>query len=109
MVRTSRQFEELLIDCAGALRDGRIPTFVKSLTHEEAQIIAGCNDFAAAARIVRLLNSAAFGDHIVNSDQERFISRVNAKILSRLRPFNMPPRGSRGAHAKSSTQPKRIG
>jgi hypothetical protein len=85
-----RGIEQLLIDCAEALRDGSIATFLKSLTHEEAQIIACSDDFTAAARVVRLLNSAAFADRTVSANEDLFLSRVNARILSRTSP---PPKG----------------
>ncbi len=76
-----REIEQLLIDCAEALRDGSMATFLKSLTREEAQIIAFSDDFADAARIVRLLNSAAFADHVARANEDLFLSRVNARIL----------------------------
>jgi len=85
MVRTSRHIEQLLIDCAEALRDGSIATFLKSLTREEAQIIACSDDFTAGARIVRLLNSAAFADHAASTNEDLFLSRVNARILRKTR------------------------
>ena len=93
MVRTSRQtcpeqgreIEQLLIDCADALRDGSLATFLKSLTREEAQIIASSDDFMAAARIARLLNSVVFADHLAGVNEDLFLSRVNARIKGRTR------------------------
>lgn len=93
MVTTSRHtcpeqgrgMEQLLIDCAEALRDGCIATFLKALTREEAQVVACSDDFAAAAGIVRLLNSAAFADHVASANEDLFLSRVNARILRKTR------------------------
>jgi len=93
MVRTSRQtcpeqgreIEQLMIDCAEALRDGSMATFLKSLTREEAQIIAFSDDFMAAARIARLLNSVVFADHLAGVNEDFFLSRVNARIKGRTR------------------------
>lgn len=93
MVRTSqhtcpeqgREIEQLLIDCAEALRDGSTATFLKSLTRAEARIIAFSDDFMAAARIARLLNSVAFADRVARANVDLFLSRVNARIKGRTR------------------------
>ncbi len=82
---THREIQELLADYAGALRDGCIPTFLKSLTREEAKRIGESEDFWAAAEIVRLMNSAGFGDSLVTPDVGLFISRVDAAVASRLK------------------------
>ena len=39
MSEHKRDIEQLVIDYAGALRDGEIPTFLKSLTKAEAEEI----------------------------------------------------------------------
>jgi hypothetical protein len=78
-----REVQELLADYAGALRDGSLPTFLKSLTREEAKRVSQSQDFWEAAEIVRLLNSAGFGDNVVTPDVGLFISRVDAAIASR--------------------------
>jgi hypothetical protein len=80
---THREIQELLADYAGALRDGCLPTFLKSLTREEAKRISESQDFWEAAEVVRLMNSAGFGDHVVTPDVGLFISRVDAGIASR--------------------------
>jgi len=85
MRETDRQIAELLIDCAGALRDGCLPTFLKSLTRGEAHAMTGWRDFSATTQIVRALNSAAFAGRIAEPNLDLFISRVNAKIRSRLK------------------------
>ena len=82
---THREIQELLADYAGALRDGCIPTFLKSLTREEAKRIGESEDFWEAAEIVRLMNSAGFGDSLVTPDVGLFISRVDAAVASRLK------------------------
>ena len=82
---THREIQELLADYAGALRDGCLPTFLKSLTREEARRISESEDFREAAEIVRLMNSAGFGDSVVTPDVGLFISRVDAAIASRLK------------------------
>ncbi len=82
---THREIQELLADYAGALRDGGIPTFLKSLTREEAKRISESGDFWEAAEVVRLMNSAGFGDNVVTPDVGLFISRVDAGVASRLK------------------------
>jgi hypothetical protein len=82
---THREIQELLADYAAALRDGAIPTFLKSLTREEAKRIGESGDFWEAAEIVRLMNSAGFGGNVVTPDVGLFISRVDASVASRLK------------------------
>jgi len=83
MPNTDREIQELLVDYAGSLRDGCLPTFLKSLTREEAKRINGSPDFWEATEIVRLMNSAGFGDNLLTPDVGLFISRVDAGIASR--------------------------
>ncbi len=85
MAEAHREIQELLVDYAGALRDGCLPGLLKSLTREEAKTIASCRQFWEAAEAVRVLNSAGFGDKVVMPDVSLFISRVDAKIASRLK------------------------
>jgi len=85
MRETDRQIAELLIDCAGALRDGCLPTFLKSLTRHEAHVMTGWRDFSTTTGIVRVLNGAAFADRVAEPNLDLFISRVNTKIRSRLK------------------------
>jgi hypothetical protein len=80
---TQREIQELLADYAGALRDGCLPTFLKSLTREEAKRVSASPDFWEATEVVRLMNSAGFGDHVMTPDVGLFISRVDAGIASR--------------------------
>ncbi len=81
----NREIHELLTDYAGALRDGCIPAFLKSLTHEEAQTVTSSGEFWDATEIVRVLNGAAFADKAVIADVDLFMSRVNANIVSRMK------------------------
>src|SRR4030042_5473644 len=83
MSTTNREIQELLVDYAGALRDGSIPTFLKSLTREEGRSIASSSQFWDATEIVRILNSVGFADKTVIADVGLFISRVDANIVSR--------------------------
>ncbi|MEJ2648643.1 MAG: hypothetical protein P8016_09580 [Sedimentisphaerales bacterium] len=81
----NREIQELLVDYAGALRDGCIPAFLKSLTREEGMRIASSSEFWDATEIVRVLNGVAFADKAVTADVGLFMSRVNANIVSRLK------------------------
>lgn len=83
MANTNREIQELLADYAVALRDGCLPGFLKSLTRDEAKCIKGSEEFWEATEMVRLLNSAGFGDKAVTPDVGLFISRVDAAIVSR--------------------------
>jgi hypothetical protein len=83
MSNADREIQELLADYAAALRDGGLPTFLKSLTREEAKRINGSPDFWEATEVVRLMNGAGFGDNVVTPDVSLFISRVDAAIVSR--------------------------
>ena len=83
MANVNREIQELLADYAGALRDGCIPMFLKSLTREEAKRISDSKDFWEATEVVRLMNSAGFGDKVTTPNVGLFISRVDAGIVSR--------------------------
>jgi hypothetical protein len=100
MLKINREIQDLLADYAGALRDGRVPTFLKSLTREEAMTIASCRDFWDAAEVTRALNSAAFAGKAVTPDVHLFISRVDAKLASRLRKACSPPHHKRSVRAR---------
>ncbi|UCG56947.1 MAG: hypothetical protein JSU70_19045 [Phycisphaerales bacterium] len=97
MAGVSREIQELLVDYAGALRDGCIPVFLKSLTREEAGRIASSREFWDAAEVTRVLNSAGFADKVVTPDVGLFISRVNAEIASRVKKARASSRRRRGA------------
>ncbi len=83
MANVNREIQELLADYGVALRDGCLPGFLKSLTREEARSIRESDEFWEATEVVRLMNSAGFGDKVVTPDVGLFISRVDAAIVSR--------------------------
>ena len=83
MANTNREIQELLADYAGALRDGGLPGFLKSMTRDEAKCIKDSEEFWEATEVVRLMNSAGFGEKAVAPDVGLFISRVDAAIVSR--------------------------
>jgi hypothetical protein len=100
MPNTNREIHELLVDYAGALRDGCIPSFLKSLTREEAERIASSWEFWDATEVSRILNSVGFADKAVAPNVSLFISRVDAEIASRLKKAKASRPGKRSTHAK---------
>jgi len=98
MPEADREIQELLIDYAGALRDGCIPNFLKSLTREEADRIASSTEFWQATEVTRILNGVGFADKAVTPDVGLFISRVDAAIACRLK------KARASAPAKRSTR-----
>jgi len=110
MPQTDREIQELLVDYAGALRDGCMPDFLKSLTREEADRIASSAEFWQATEVTRILNSVGFADKAVTPDVGLFISRVNAAIACRLKkarassPVKRSPDRSRGTKPTTQAQ-----
>ena len=100
---TNREIQELLVDYAGALRDGCVPSFLKSLEREEAQRIASSRQFQDAAEVTRLLNGVGFADKAMIPNVDLFISRVNAEISSRLKKSRSSSRGKRKTVARPAT------
>ena len=98
MANTHREIQELLADYAGALRDGCLPTFLKSLTREEAKRVSESEDFWDATEIVRLMNSVGFGDDVATPDVGLFISRVDAGIASRTKKAGASTRDHSRSH-----------
>jgi hypothetical protein len=92
MANVNREIQELLADYAVALRDGCLPSFLKSLTREEARCVKESPEFWDAAGMVRLLNSAGFADKLVTPDVGLFTSRVDARIASRQKEPRVPTR-----------------
>ena len=90
MTDINREIHELLISYAEVLRDGSIPTFLKSLTCEEALRIACSQDFWDATRVVQVLNGVRFAHEAMTPNVSLFISRVDAKITSRLKKAKRP-------------------
>ena len=104
MSETNREIHELLVDYAGALRDGCIPSFLKSLTREEAERIASSWEFWDAAEVSRILNGVGFADKAVAPNVSLFISRVDAEIASRLKKSKASSPSKRSARARSATK-----
>jgi hypothetical protein len=100
MSDTNREIQELLVDYAGALRDGCVPSFLKSLEREEAHRIASSRQFQDAAEVTRVLNGVGFADKAVTPNVSLFISRVDANIASRLKRARAPSRRKRRSAAK---------
>lgn len=114
MANINREIQELLVDYAGALRDGCVPSFLKSLTREEGQLIASSSQFWDATETVRVLNGVGFADQAVIADVGLFISRVDANIVSRSkksralsqskRPSRYPSQKQSGRSARSASK-----
>jgi hypothetical protein len=104
MPDTNREIHELMVDYAGALREGRIPVFLKSLTREEAHRIASSQQFWDATETARILNGVGFADRAVHPNMSLFISRVDAEIASRLKKSKVSSRAKRRAHAEPETR-----
>ncbi|NIP22527.1 MAG: hypothetical protein GWN67_01445 [Phycisphaerae bacterium] len=104
MADTNREIQELLVDYAGALRDGCVPSFLKSLEREEAKRIASSRQFQDAADVTRILNGVAFADKAVTPNVGLFISRVDARISSRTKRSRASSRGKRSTGARSIDQ-----
>ncbi len=100
----NRRIEELLDDYAEALQYGNIPVFLKSLTREEAKRITTSPEFWGATEIVQILNGAGFADKAVTPNLDRFISRINAKIETRIKKVKAPSRSNRGTRTKPVTK-----
>ena len=101
MPDTKREIQELLVDYAGALRDGCLPTYLKSLEREEARRIASSRQFQDAAEITRILNGVGFAEKAVTPNVGLFISRVDAKISSRMKKGRASSRSRRRTSARS--------
>ena len=100
MTDTNREIQELLVDYAGALRDGCMPTFLKSLKREEANRISS-RQFQDAAELTRILNGVGFAEKAVTPNVGLFISRVDANIASRLKKARAPSRRKRRSAGKA--------
>jgi hypothetical protein len=104
MANINREIQELLVDYAGALRDGCIPAFLKSLTREEGRLIASSSQFWDATEIVRVLNGVGFADQAAIADVGLFISRVDANIVSRSKKSRALSQGKRPGRYASQKQ-----
>lgn len=101
MPDTNREIQELLVDYAVALRDGYVPIFLKSLSREEAHRISTSHQFQDAAEVTRVLNGVGFAEKAVTPNVGLFISRVDAKISSRLKKARASSRSRRRTSARS--------
>ncbi|MHC4507776.1 MAG: hypothetical protein ACYTAO_02315 [Planctomycetota bacterium] len=108
MADTNRTIQELLSDYAGALRDGCVPVFLKSLTRQEGRTIASSGEFWDATEVVRILNGVGFGNKAVTADVGLFMSRVDANIASRLKKSSTSSRRKRTTGRKPQTAPRRA-
>jgi len=104
MADINRTIQELLVDYGNCLRDGAIPIFLKSLSHEEGQLVASSREFWDAADVVRLINGAGFADKVTTPNVGLFMSRVNAEIASRIKKARAPSRPKRSRNRKSVDQ-----
>ena len=104
MSEKNREIQELLVDYSDALRDGCIPTFLKSLTREEAKAIAGSRQFQDNTEMVRILNDAGFADNAVTPNVGLFISRVDAEISSRLKKARASSRGGYSSRTRPANK-----
>ena len=108
MADTNRKIQELLSDYAGALRDGCLPVFLKSLTRQEGKTMTCSDDFWEAAQLVRVLNGVGFADKAATADVGLFASRVDANIASRLKKAKRSPRARRTNGARTTTKTRKA-
>ena len=104
MSDNNREIHDLLVDYAGALRDGCIPDFLKSLTREEASTIQESYELPEATEMIRVLNGASFADTAVSPNVGLFIARVDAKIMSRKKQASAAKRTTRTLSKHRSSQ-----
>jgi hypothetical protein len=108
MADTNRKIQELLSDYAGALRDGCLPVFLKSLTREEGKELSSSKEFWEAAEVVRVLNGVGFADKAAIAEAGLFASRVDANIASRLKRAKSSPRVKRTNGARTMTKTRKV-
>jgi len=92
MFESYRETHDLLADYAEALREGNLPTFLKSLSRFEARRVLPLAHFWQAAEMARILNSVGFADGVTIPSMDLFIVRVNARIASRRKKGRSPAR-----------------
>lgn len=105
MFETYRETHDLLADYAEALREGALPTFLKSLSRFEARHVLPLPNFWRGAEIIRILNSVGFAEGMTIPSMDLFIVRVNARIASRRKRANGLTRPSR-RHKGSDRTPR---
>ena len=108
MADMNRKIQELLSDYAGALRDGCLPVFLKSLTRQEGKLLRGSDEFWQAAEVVRALNGVGFADKAATADVGLFASRVDANIASRQKKAKSSPRAKRTTRTRSMNKTRKA-
>lgn len=97
-----REPHELLADYADALRDGRVPEYLRGLTRRERRGVADGEELGQALETVQVLNQAAFADKAVLPDMGLFIARVDAKIAWRIKHGRAHAASHRRGHLASA-------
>lgn len=106
MFESYRETHDLLADYAEALREGNLPTFLKSLSRFEARHVLPLAHFWQAAEMTRILNSVGFAEGVTIPSMDLFIVRVNARIASRRKKDRSPTRtGSRRHSVRRNRRP----
>ena len=105
MFEPYRQTHDLLVDYAEALREGSLPTFLKSLSRFEARHVLPLVNFWRAAETIRLINSIGFADGMTIPSMDLFIVRVNTRIASRRKKAKTPVRAA-GKRRTSQRKPR---
>ena len=108
MADMNRKIQELLSDYAGALRDGSLPVFLKSLTRQEGKDLTSSREFWEAAEVVRVLNGVGFADKAAIADTGLFASRDDANIVSRLKKAKSSPRTRRITRTRPATKTRKA-
>ena len=104
MANEHRDIQDLVMDYAGALRDGCISDFLKSLTRTEAATLHASRELSEAVEMVRLLNVTSFGDKAVAPNVGLFTARVDARIGARLKHANLESPVQRTLPARRTEQ-----
>jgi hypothetical protein len=87
-----REAHDLVIDYGEALREGSLPTFLKSLSRFEGREVLRTPNFWHGAEMMRIVNGIAFGDEMTYPNLDIFLARVHARIASRARKANVARR-----------------
>ena len=90
-----REAHDLVIDYGEALREGSLPTFLKSLSRFEGRDVLSTPNFWHGAEMMRILNSISFAEEMTAPNLDIFLARVHARIASRARKAQVAPRVKR--------------
>ena len=99
MFEKYRETHDLLVDYAEALREGSLPTFLKSLSRFEGRHVLPIPNFWYAAEMVRILNNIGFAEGMTIPSMDLFLARVNTRIASRRK------RAKEWPHAQGKRKP----